>query len=654
MTERPRGAWANLRCKGFRPFTFPPQQVSGIVEKIVAPENLRRVWKRISAKRSDRPGIDGMTSEMFGCQLEYSISQIRESVLAGEYRPQPLIRFAVPKNGSGERLLHQATVRDRLIQRATLAVLEPILTPRLGPATHSYRRGRSYLTARAAAQAWAAEGRSWALQADILNFFDNLDHQILESKLQALVDDQADAVGLLMSWSKGPIWTGEETVRPERGVAQGLPLSPFLSNLYLVDLDRFFSQAGQSFVRFADDLLLLARERREVEEARAELERRLLGLRLRLNLDKTRVVHLSEGPTFLGAPLVTAGLDGNEPSPPRASLAGSPRALYLCEQGCVLRRNNRRFAVTSGQETILTVSPQKLSYVTAIGNCLVTMQALKHAAHHEIPVFLLTSSGKYIGHLEGPSRGDLEAERRQWVRSLDPDFSLPIARAIIEAKLANSQAMLRYRGLDTIGQHVDAVREIGALRGRCWRASTVAELLGVEGRAAAVYFPALSALMPMGFQFDGRHRRPPTDPANALLSFAYTLLHQNVYALLKAEGLDPRIGFLHVARRDFPALACDLTEEFRAPIADRFVLQFTHSGGVSAAEFQQTATGCWMPPEGRRRFITRFEALMWETPEGGKRTWREIIRHQIRILVEVLLEKRNEYEPFRWSPKCLS
>jgi CRISPR-associated protein Cas1 len=180
--------------------------------------------------------------------------------------------------------------------------------------------------------------------------------------------------------------------------------------------------------------------------------------------------------------------------------------------------------------------------------------------------------------------------------------------------------------------------------------------MGVEGQAAAVYFPAYSALLPEPFRFGCRSAHPPADPSNSLLSFGYTLLHQNVYSALKTVGLDPRIGFLHSARREFPALACDLTEEFRAPLVDRMVLDFLSSENVGTADFNSTPRGCWMRPEVRHKFIERFETLMWQPVEDGNRktsrNWRGQIQRQAVNIAQLLLEKLNAYQPFAWRPPC--
>ncbi len=165
-------------------------------------------------------------------------------------------------------------------------------------------------------------------------------------------------------------------------------------------------------------------------------------------------------------------------------------------------------------------------------------------------------------------------------------------------------------------------------------------------------------MLPAEFPFERRACRPPTDPVNSLLSFGYTLLHANVYTLLQVEGLDPRVGFFHVARGDFPALACDLTEEFRAPVVDRLVLEFLGGEEVQPRHFTQTPRGCWMLPVLRRRFLQAFESLLWRPawkPRRGRSyNWREVIQRQIRVLAEVLMDRRAQYQPFLWDPACSS
>ncbi len=144
----------------------------------------------------------------------------------------------------------------------------------------------------------------------------------------------------------------------------------------------------------------------------------------------------------------------------------------------------------------------------------------------------------------------------------------------------------------------------------------------------------------------------PQNAGNSMLSFAYSILHQNAVTALKLEGLDVRLGFLHQSRGNFAALACDLMEEFRAPVADRFVLEFAGAGEARASDFQCANGGCWMTPPLRRRFVQSFEARLWQLAPGTGRNWREQLQWQARSIADWLLERRKEYVPYRWTPSA--
>jgi CRISPR-associated protein Cas1 len=392
---------------------------------------------------------------------------------------------------------------------------------------------------------------------------------------------------------------------------------------------------------------------------------------------KCEVRNLRQGLSFLGGGIeagpdvpVSQATGSPPPATPAGSepvhvTAGSDRVLYIHQPNTQLRRKDRCFTVTRlvktdngerpHEEELLSVSPRKISRVTVMGNCRITLPALHLAASQGVPIFLMSAAGKYVAHLEPGTVADLELERRQWVRTLEPEYTLGVARAIVSGKIANSAAHLRWR-LGPAAEGSAALRTLTECRHHAERASVLGELMGVEGQAAAVYFPAYSALLPEPFRFGCRSAHPPADPSNSLLSFGYTLLHQNVYSALKTVGLDPRIGFLHSARREFPALACDLTEEFRAPLVDRMVLDFLSSENVGTADFNSTPRGCWMRPEVRHKFIERFETLMWQPVEDGNRktsrNWRGQIQRQAVNIAQLLLEKLNAYQPFAWRPPC--
>jgi CRISPR-associated protein Cas1 len=188
---------------------------------------------------------------------------------------------------------------------------------------------------------------------------------------------------------------------------------------------------------------------------------------------------------------------------------------------------------------------------------------------------------------------------------------------------------------------------------RAAAATSIEELLGVEGAAAAMYFVVFDRMLKtpdLAFSFEKRNRRPPEDPVNAMLSFACALLVKNLTVAITIAGLDPLLGFYHQPRAGRPALALDLMEEFRPIIADSVVVTAVNTGVVSAGDFVRSAGACALSSRGRKSFIAAYERRMDQEIEhpvfGYRASYRRVLELQARLLAKFLTGEIAEYPTF--------
>ena len=273
--------------------TERPAKATGLMEVIVSPENMKKALKRVMAN-AGAPGPDGMTTAELPLFLNQNWQGIREELLSGTYRPQPVRRVGIPKPDGGHRYLGIPTVVDRLIQQAILQVLTPVFDPHFSKASYGFRPGRSAHQAIAKAQSYVEEGRRWVVDIDIERFFDNVCHDALMARVARKVDDKV-LLKLIRAYFKAGVMEGGLTSPTEEGTPQGGPLSPLLSNIYLDDLDRELERRGHSFVRYADDCNIYVRSERagmRVMEGITDF----LGkrLKLRVNGEKSAVAQAYE------------------------------------------------------------------------------------------------------------------------------------------------------------------------------------------------------------------------------------------------------------------------------------------------------------------------------------------------------------------------
>jgi group II intron reverse transcriptase/maturase len=272
-------------------------------ERLVNPATLRQAWQRVLL-RGGGPGPDGVTVEAFALEVERNLQRLEQELHSGLYRPHRPRWVEIPKPNGGRRLLGVLSVTDRVIQQAIFSVLVPQWDGRFAPCSYAYRPGRSALQAVSAVEQALDAGRVWVVDADIQSFFDSV--------------PQAPLIALLVEWLPDArlrqlvqLCVGTTAPAPDRGLAQGAPLSPLLANLYLHHFDYTLSQMGYHLIRYADDFVILCATRPQAEQALQGAERLLTELDLRLNREKTRIVHRDEGFTFLGW---TFDREGRRPS----------------------------------------------------------------------------------------------------------------------------------------------------------------------------------------------------------------------------------------------------------------------------------------------------------------------------------------------------
>ncbi len=329
--------------------------------------------------------------------------------------------------------------------------------------------------------------------------------------------------------------------------------------------------------------------------------------------------------------------------------------LYVQEQGARVGLDGDVLEVRSREQGVIGKARLfELSQFVVLGNVQVSAQAIRELCGRGIPVCWMSFGGWLSGFTDGLGHNNVEIRRAQFRAAEDAGAAQKLAQRFVRNKIANCRTLLRRN-------HPDApeatLREMAALSEATEHVSGLPELLGVEGNAARLYFEAFPALIratggsELGFDFTTRSRRPPKDPVNALLSFAYSLLAKDIAVTARAVGLDPFLGFFHQPRHGRPALALDLMEEFRPIIADSVVLSAINTGVVTSTDFVRSSLGVAMKPEGRKRFMRAYERRLEEEvthPVFGYRiSYRRILEVQCRLLSRHLLGEIASYPEFR-------
>ncbi len=353
------------------------------------------------------------------------------------------------------------------------------------------------------------------------------------------------------------------------------------------------------------------------------------------------------------------GLVGGEPEPPpqpavRKLVPGRDERvpLYVQAQGAKLSLDGDRLLVRSGGGVIADARLPQASQVALFGSPQISTQALAACMERDIPVVFFSAGGWFRGRTVGHGSKNIELRMQQHRAAIDATFALTVARTIVAAKIRNSRTLLRR---NHEAPSAVLLNELEALAKKSEQVESIASLLGLEGTAAREYFGAFGGMLKgeagATFDMNGRNRRPPKDPVNALLSLAYALLVKDCVLAISVVGLDPLLGFLHQPRYGRPALALDLMEEMRPLIADSVVLTALNTAVVVEDDFVLTPVGCALKPPGRKRFIAAYERRMDQLVThplfGYRLSYRRLLELQARLLSRVLLGELDAYPAFR-------
>jgi CRISP-associated protein Cas1 len=344
-------------------------------------------------------------------------------------------------------------------------------------------------------------------------------------------------------------------------------------------------------------------------------------------------------------------------------------AIYVLEQGSYLRRSGNSLCVFKGKQRIDEVPAEGLKRLILVGRLNLTGAVLDFLIQRRVETVFMTPTGRFRARLGIDEHRHVALRQAQYKHLGDPDGSLDTARRIVAGKATNMYQMLLLRGRQYADEDLrTAAAGLKPLIARVEAADTIDRVRGLEGAVARGYFQVFGRLIRNpDFQFNGRNRRPPRDPVNALLSFVYTLLTNEVLSAVNATGLDPYMGALHEVSYGRPSLACDLVEEYRVFLGDRLVLGMINRRAISPDDFiyrdssqntfrddeeMRARRPVEMKPGVASAFISAYETMMnrrisWG--ESGRRiTYRNLLLQQARAFGDALLAPQKTYAPFCW------
>jgi CRISPR-associated protein Cas1 len=312
--------------------------------------------------------------------------------------------------------------------------------------------------------------------------------------------------------------------------------------------------------------------------------------------------------------------------------------LYIDRKGIEVRTDGEALAFYDNQQRVSTIPIAPLERVFIRGDVTLAGSVLGKLGEAGVGVVVLSGRKGRPTMMLGQPHNDASRRVAQYELAQDTDFCVLFTQAVVEAKI-NAQ-------LELLGELRDRyhaqryeltvrIRHLIATRSKINTTNQIASLRGLEGNAARDYFAGLKSILADSLGFEGRKRRPPPDPFNAILSLSYTLLHSEAVLSLHGMGFDPFIGFYHCIHFGRESLACDVIEPLR-PQIDRFAVRLFKSGVLSASDFSMTKDGCFLGKAGRAKFYVEYE--------NNLHTIRKLLEDTLKALLQAVYKKQEQIQ----------
>ena len=348
-------------------------------------------------------------------------------------------------------------------------------------------------------------------------------------------------------------------------------------------------------------------------------------------------------------------------------------AIYVKEQGAMVRRRGERLAITKQGKLIDEIPLAQVEQLALMGNVQLTTQATATLLQREIDVVFMSIHGKFRGRLVGPGESkNVQLRRAQLKMMEDENKTFALAKATVDGKIHNQRVVLQRQAKRLAEQGVArgstlqvpnrpdfdrALEGMMRMKRDAAQAKTADQLRGYEGKSASFYFSALRTFLHPMWGFKRREFYPAPDPFNALLSFSYSLVLKDVRAAVKIVGLDLYLGYFHEVSHGRPSLALDLMEEWRPVIADSLTLELINRGTIHPQDFERTNNPkrpIQLAESGLQQVLhaygSRLQSKFFHPlagQQGGQTTLHRGMELQARLLGRVVSGNTSQYEPMK-------
>ncbi len=631
-----------------------------VLEDVFSDENLEEAFESFADKH-DSHGLDGVKLSELRAYWETNGKKIKESIFNGTYKVGAVEQRQIVNRKGKKRTISLMNSIDRFIFRALYQKMASEWEKQFSQYSYAYQNNKGVLTAVEQAAKYMEEGKDRSVELDIQNFFDNINHSIIISKLKAGIED-VRVLDLLIAYLTCTLLDDHVFHQMEQGVLQGGPLSPLLANVYMNELDHYMEKQGYSFCRFGDDINIYCSTYEEATVAFSDVTARMEKIeQLPLNHGKTGIFK-GINRKYLGYRFEMKDGHVIVKKEQRAyktvyrdwyttGIQKMDHNYHLINEGILTKQDfNILFESENGKKYIPVETTDSLyiySNVIMSGNFFDFMNQVG------LNVSFINKYGEKIGSfVPNNSRRNIKTELKQ-LRMYDSEKErLDMARRLEIASVSNIRANLRYYQRRKNATELEAaVKDMTDIITKLNEARDINHMMMLEAQARQKYYGCFNSILEgKQFYFDKRTRRPPQDPLNAMISFGNTLLYQRIANEINRTSLDIRIGIVHAAGNRPESLNLDLADLFKPILVDRTIFTLVNRKMINVNDFVEVENnGIYLNNRAKKIFISEYENKLYQkvTFDGAERTYDYLIKNEIQKLKKYI-ENGEKYKPYKY------
>ncbi len=623
-----------------------------MISRIVSNENVYQAYLSLNNKRNTS-GKDGMLLSDVWEYYQLNKDRIINNILNKKYKCQTILLQEILDYKGKRKMIAKMCAIDRLLSKAITQVLSKELNNYFSKYSFAYRENMGVHKAIDLILQYVKDNK-YVCYIDIANFFDDMDHEILLTRLHDTIDNDV-LENFIYSFIECEIEYDYIISYKSKGLIQGNSLSPLLSNLYLNNLDKYLEEKKVQFVRFSDDIYMFFNEKEEAYNYMNHVKQ-LLENRFLLTINKKKSgVFKSDSLKYLGFYIKKNNKQyeiiksKREKKHYYSSWYTSPirfinHQYHLIDDGIIRKRDYHLLFENEQQKVQIPI--EVVDHINIHSNIIFSSSFFEILNDKKLIMNLFDKNGIYIGQFipNNLSKG-VNTTLNQATIYNDKTKRLCIAKKMINASIHNERANIKYYNkhlaCDDLRKAIDQLTECLKKVNECL---TYEELLLIEARAKYIYYQTFNIFIENNnFRFNHRTRRPPMDRINALISFGNTILYNLIANEIYKTTLDIRIGYLHASNNRKQSLNLDLADIFKPIIVDRVIFTMINKRIINKNHFVERNKGIYLNQQGKSIFLKQINNKLYTYIKynNKKITYYSLIRNNIYTLLQHINNNRK-------------